>query len=197
MLRNRLATIGVIAALAMALPTAAFGVTLPEETEVDLTASPAPVGTMVGGQTLVAVAGIGASSEETAIPTVGQVNCSADNSGDYAGERTSGQASGSFRYRALSVCSNAMVELDVYVQLLKNGSGQDNSGHATCRACPAVTTSNKTFSCSSCNGTWRLQSTHVFTLPAGFVLVDYDAGRCSIASAVQVTCVVKSHKVRI
>jgi hypothetical protein len=44
---------------------------------------------------------------------------------------------------------------------------------------------------------WRIQSTHVFTFPAAFALVEYDAGRCSMASAVQVTCVVKSNKVRL
>lgn len=173
----------------------ALAVTMPEEVELDLTLSPAPVGTMVGGQTILAIPSL--AGTQSAAVAVEPIGCSLDNDGGFAGTREGGQADGTFTYTALSECSELMVEIDVYAQLLKNGAGQDNSGHSTCRACPAATTGAQTHACNDCNGVWRIQSTHVFTFPAGYALVDYDRGRCSLASAVQVTCVVRSSKVRL
>jgi hypothetical protein len=183
------AAVGIGLACLMCLPAGAT--TLPEEIEVDLSLSPVPAGTMTGGQT------VSASPIRVPASTPGVINCSLDNSGDFAGTRSGGQAGGSFRYRALQSCDYPMVELDVYAALSKNGARQDSTGHSTCYTCAEVTTGNESYSCSSCNGVWRLESTHVFTFPAGYFITDYDSGRCTLVSAAQVSCLVKSSKVRL
>ncbi len=170
----RISVLFFLSASLFAFAPASSAVTLPEEVELDLTLSPAPVGGMVGGQTVIALPPIAGQGDEAAADPAVLIQCSLDNDGGFAGERTSGQVAGSFNYSAISHCDTRMVELDVQAQLQRGGSSVDTTGHGQCYNCVFATAGPKSHSCSSCSGVWRITSTHVLTFPAGFAFIDYD-----------------------
>lgn len=187
--------LGALTSAAIMIGPSGGAVTLPEDTELDLTLSPAPVGGMVGGQTIVGLPPIAASANSA---TNVVFECSLKNKGGFVGERSDdGVVSGTFRFLAVSKCDTEMIELDVLAQLEKNGAAKSSTGHSTCSNCLVEKAGPKTHDCDDCNGRWRVRSTHVFTFPLGFVLVDYDQGRCSVPNPAQVICTVLSSKVKL
>ena len=170
---------------------ATASVTLPEETTVDLTLSPAPVGSVHGGQT------VGASPIAVDAGPVNPIQCMGKNGGCLEGDRVSGGVKGDWTFTGFSSCNFRMVGVAVNVDLVKDGTVKSQTGQSGCTNCQAVYADPKTATCSSCEGTWRLVSQHTFTFPAGFFITDYDTGRCTLIDALSIRCTVRSNKIRL
>lgn len=176
-----------------ALPTGVgASVTLPEETTIDLTMSPAPAGTVSGGQT------VGATPSAAAgLGLVNPIQCMGKNDGYFEGDRVGGDIEGRWSFTGFSSCNYPMVGIQVDVDLTKDGIEKSSTQESSCANCQAVYANPRNFNCSSCEGVWRLVSQHTFTFPAGFVITDYDTGRCQLLDPLSIRCTVRSNKIRL
>lgn len=184
-----------VLALALAVVTGASiaataSVTLPEETTLDLSLSPAPAGSVSGGQTV-------GATPITAVDALNPIQCMGKNDGYFEGDRLNGTVNGTWTFTGFSSCNSPMVGVAVDVDLVKDGVEKSSTADASCTNCQAIYANPKSADCSSCGGVWRLVSQHTFTFPAGFVITDYDTGRCTLLDPLSIRCTVRSNKIRL